>query len=97
MVNLTYTTCCLYDTHFSVNKQNYCQHCGQITYISNNKRTWYCSLCDENINATCKTGYINSVFHKRREWSAFTVNKNEFQNPVVTRKVELLTVSFLKI
>ena len=45
------------------------------------KRTWYCSLCDKNMNVNRETGHINSIFHKRRERFAFTAKQYEFDNP----------------
>ena len=49
------------------------------------KRTWYCSLCDKDMNVNRKTGHINSIFFKRRERFDFIVEKFEFDKPETTR------------
>ena len=59
--------------------------CNSITTHFSN-RSWYCSLCDKNMNVKSKTGKINSNFHKRRERFAFTVRKQETDNTEITRK-----------
>ena len=43
------------------------------THLSN--RSWYCSSCDKNLNLKSKSGQFNSIFHKRRERFAFSVQK----------------------
>ena len=45
------------------------------------KRTWFCSLCDENMNVNGKVGLIDSNFHKRKERFAFSVKQYGKTNP----------------
>ena len=63
--------------HLGLNNQNYCQQYEQIFYLANqnDKRTWYFTLCDKNMNGNSEPGQITSNFHKRREGLAFTLKK----------------------
>ena len=49
------------------------------------ERTWYCSLCDENMNVLIETAFINSNFNKRRERFAFTVENMKSIIPKLLR------------
>ena len=42
------------------------------------------------MNVNCKSGHIDSFFHKRREGFAFTVEKYDFDNPEINQTVNII-------
>ena len=58
------------------------------THLS--KTTWFGCLCYKKKNNNTNSGHINSNFHKRGERFAFTIRKNEIDNPEKNQKDNML-------